>query len=89
MLNPRVTDCAADTDISSLIEDINCRLKDLGYDLYNNIVFMLNRTVPVDTIISLLHYRRILEYKNVNTSYAEDFTVSMIANRVKLLKFKR
>ena len=87
MLNPRVTDCGS--DISSLIDDINCRLKDLGYDLYNNITFMLNKSVPVDAITSLLHYRRILEYKNVNTSYAENFTVNMIANRVKLLKFKK
>jgi len=89
MITPKLIGCTSTADASSLIEDIDCRLKELGNDMYNNIVFMLNRPIPSDVITDLLHHKRILQYKNVNTLYAGDFTVNMIANRVKLLKFKK
>jgi hypothetical protein len=36
-------------------------------------------------IVDLLHYKRILEYKLVNPKYAGDFSVNMIASKVKLI----
>jgi hypothetical protein len=36
----------------------------------------------------LLNYKRILTFKLVNPDYAKDFTVEMIASKVKILKFK-
>jgi hypothetical protein len=88
MLTPRLTNCEDCTTISSLLEDIDCKLSQLANSLYNNLVFILNQPVKASVFTDLLHYRRILLYKAVNTDYAVDYTVDQIANKVKLLKFK-
>ncbi len=89
MLTPRLTNCCGEcSDIQALIDDIDCKLAMLAGDLYNNTVFMLNRPVQATTMINLLHYRRILQYKYVNSDYASAYTISMIAGKIKLLKYK-
>lgn len=88
MLTPRLTDCVACSSIPALLEDIDCKLKLLAGNLYNNVVFSLNQPVPAGAILDLLNYKRILTYKFCNPGYAGPYTVEMIASRVKVLIFK-
>ena len=88
MLTPRLKECRECADINSLIEEIDCKLAKLAGNMYNNITLILNKPIPADAIIGLLHYKRILQYKYVNSNYASDYTVNMVASRVKLLKYK-
>ncbi len=88
MLSPRLTNCAECSSIAALLSDIDCKLVELSNNLYNNTVFILNKSVPTEAINDLLNYKRILTYKLCNEDYAKNYTVQMIASRVKLLKFK-
>ena len=88
MLSPRLTDCVNCSSITALLADIDCKMAELADNLYNNIVFMLNRPIPGIAMSDLLNYKRILTYKLCNEDYAKHYTVEMIASRVKLLKFK-
>lgn len=82
MLSPRLTNCPECSDIPSLLKKIDCKLAELGNNLYNNISYMLNKPVPADDITQLIGYRRILMYKRINPSYVQDYSVAMIASRV-------
>lgn len=82
-----LTDCS-DCDVHGLISEIDCKLAEMGKDLYNNISFSLNRKVPSEAILDLLNYKRILTYRLCNSCYADCFSNSQIASRVKLLKYK-
>jgi hypothetical protein len=88
MLSPRLTDCPNCPNLPDLISDIDCKLSELGTNLYNNVVFSLNNNIPAVAIIDLLNYKRILTFKLCNPDYASGYTVQMIASRVKLLKYK-
>lgn len=88
MLNPRLTNCTECADITSLIQEIDCKVSELSVALYNNLVFMLNKNIEPDIITDLMIYRRILMYKICNPNYAGHFTVNMIASRIKILKFR-
>jgi len=82
MLSPRLTNCPECPDISSLLKKIDCKLAELGNNLYNNISYMLNKPVPADDITQLIGYRRILLYKLCNPSYVEKYSVAMISSKV-------
>lgn len=88
MLSPRLVNCIDCTTPKVLIADIDCKLTELANNQYNNIVYMLNLPFPGTVIGDLLNYKRILVYKLCNPNYAVDFTVKMIASRVKLLIHK-
>jgi hypothetical protein len=88
MLSPRLTDCVACASIPALLEDIDCKLKQLAGNLYNNVVFSLNQPIPAGAILDLLNYKRILTFKYCNSDYLPHYTIEMIASRVKLLKFR-
>lgn len=88
MLFSRLTNCPQCADIPSLIAEIDCKLSEMSMSLYNNVVFMLNRSVNGQAIMDLLTYRRILTYKYCNPDYAGHYTVNMIASKVQLLKYK-
>jgi len=88
MLTPRLTNCPQCANIPSLIADIDCKLFQLSGDLYNNIVFILNKSVNREAIFDLLQYKRILMYKICNPEYAGQYSVNMIASKIKLLKYK-
>ena len=88
MLNPRLTNCPECADIPSLIQEIDCKVSELSGALYNNLVFMLNKNIEPDIINDLMIYRRILSYKVCNPNYAGQFSVNMIASRIKILKFR-
>lgn len=88
MLSPRLTDCVTCSSITALIADIDCKMAELSNNLYNNIIFSLNRPILGIVMSDLLNYKRILTYRLCNENYAPDFTLEMIASRVKLLKNK-
>lgn len=88
MLSPRLTNCAECTTITALLGDIDCKIAEMAKKLYNNTIFALNQPIQSIVMMDLLHYRRILTYKYCNSDYAEDYTVDMIASRIKLLKYK-
>jgi len=82
MLSPRLTNCPECANIPFLLKKIDCKLAELGNNLYNNISYMLNKPIPTDDIIQLIGYRRILQYKYINPNYAHRYTINMIASRV-------
>jgi len=82
MLSPRLTNCPECANIPSLLRKIDCKLAELGNNLYNNISYMLNKPVPADDILQLIGYRRILMYKYCNPNYVNEYSVQMIASRV-------
>jgi hypothetical protein len=82
MLSPRLTNCPECSDIPSLLKKIDCKLAELGNNLYNNISYMLNKSVPSSDILQLIGYRRILMYKYYNPNYVSKYSVQMIASRV-------
>lgn len=88
MLSPRLTNCVECASIPALLNDIDCKLKELAQREYNNIVFSLNKVVKGEIIKDLLNYKRILFFKYCNPDHASCFTVEQIASRVKLLIHK-
>lgn len=88
MLSPRLTNCTECANISSLIADIDCKIADLSNVLYNNTVFMLNKSFNSTMMFDLLMYKRILSYKICNPNYAGHYSINMIASKIKILKFK-
>lgn len=85
MLSPRLTNCIECSSITVLITDIDCKLTELAKNLYNNTIFALNKPVNGEAMLDLLNYKRILAYKLCNENYAKEYSVEMIASRVKLL----
>jgi hypothetical protein len=85
MLQPRLTTCSECAEISTLLCKIDCKLAKLGTILYGNLTLMLNRFISADTMIDLLNYKRILTFKQVNPDYCEDYTLDMIASKVRRL----
>jgi hypothetical protein len=85
MINPKLGSCKDCATIPHLLNEIDCKFTSIGKDMYNNIIYMLNRNIPFDTGIDLLHYKRILEYKFCNPEYAQNYSVDKIASKVKLL----
>jgi hypothetical protein len=88
MLSPRLTNCVDCNKIPNLLNDIDCKLKDLANKQYNNIVYALNYRLDSDVMGDLLNYKRILRYKFCNANYAERFSIAQIASRVRLLLHK-
>jgi len=88
MLYSITTNCLECQTIPPLLSIIDCKIKELALLLYNNNVFMLGITFPTETMIDLLNYRRILQYKYINPDYAKRYSINQIASRVQILKFK-
>ena len=88
MLSPRLVNCIDCITPKVLLTDIDCKLTELANNQYNNIVYMLNLPFPGTVIGDLLNYKRILVNKLCNPNYAIDFTVKMIASKVKILIHK-
>lgn len=88
MVSYRLTNCEECTTIPVLLSNIDCRLTELAKNQYNNIVFALNKYVPTDVMMDLLHYKRILQCKSCNADYASCYSLEEIASRVKVLIYK-
>lgn len=88
MLQPSLINNVDCGTIPVLLDDIECKIKELAGNLYNNTIYSLNQPVNGAVFLDLLNYKRILTYKFCNPDYAKPFTVEMIASRVKLLKYK-
>jgi len=86
--NIKIRDCSICAGIPQLLEDIDCKIKELSVDLYNNIIYALNHPVKWETLSDLIIYRRILTYRQYNEDYALPYTDEQIASKVKILKFK-
>jgi hypothetical protein len=85
MLYPKQTNCPENGDINFLIFSIDCRLSKLANTMYNNTVFMLNKTISSTAIFDLIQYKRILFYKQINPDYVACYSVNQIASQVKKL----
>ena len=85
MLYPKQTNCSENGNINSLISSIDCRLSKLANTMFNNTVFMLNKTISGTEMFDLIQYKRILYYKQINPDYACNYSVNMITSKVKLL----
>jgi len=85
MLYPKQTNCscAENGNIDSLISSIDCRLSKLANTMYNNTVFMLNKTISGTEMFDLIQYKRILYYKQINPDYVDCYSVNQIASQVK------
>ncbi len=70
MLSPRLTNCKECANIPDLLRKIDCKLAELGNNMYNNVVFMLNRPIAVSQISELLVYKRLLTFRYCDTHYA-------------------
>lgn len=73
MISPRLTNCKECANIPDLLRKIDCKLAELGNNLYNNVVFMLNRPIAVSEISELLVYKRILQHRFCDSHYAKDY----------------
>jgi hypothetical protein len=85
MLYPKLTNCKECEEIPSLLKKIDCSLNLLAVDLYNNSVFMLNRSINQTSMLKLLNYKRILTARYCNDKYALPFSIKQIANRINQL----
>lgn len=88
MFQPSLTNCIECTTIPALLDDIDCKLKELAGNLYNNIIYSLNNPVKGVVMLDLINYKRILTYKYCNPDYAKRYTIALIASRIKILKYK-
>lgn len=86
--NIKIRDCSTCAGIPQLLEDIDCKIKELSVDLYNNVIYALNYPVKLDLFSDLINYRRILTYRQYNEDYALPYTDEQIASKVKILKYK-
>jgi hypothetical protein len=80
-----ITYCDNCTDIEETIASIDCKLFEISKRLYNNIILSLNKSIDMQTMLTLLRYRRILVAKSVNAEYACGFSIFCIISRVKFL----
>lgn len=88
MITPRLTNCDSCASISTLLSDINCKITEVTNSYYYNITLSLNNPRKDEVMFDLLNYQRILTYKSINEDYASAFTISQIASKVKILKYK-
>lgn len=72
-------------NIYKLLASIDCKLAELGNDLYNNISYMLNKNIDTCVITKLLMYKSILSKKNINPNYLKNWCISDIGDAVKTL----
>lgn len=82
MLTPRLTNCQDCHKIPDLLKKIDCKLAELGNDMYNNVVFMLGNDIPATTMLQLIAYKRILTFKYCNPQYGGHCSINDIAGKV-------
>jgi hypothetical protein len=85
MLSLKVTNCRECALVSNLIDSIDCQLAKMANNLYFNIAYMLDKPVEGSKMSTLLHYKRILQYRSVNEDWAPDYCITDIASRVNAL----
>lgn len=85
MISPKLTNCKECANIPDLLRRIDCKIAELGNNLYNNVVFMLNRPIATSEISQLLVYKRVLRNRFCDTHYAKgcpDVSTEDIASKV-------
>lgn len=79
MLSPRLTNCPECQNIPDLIKKIDCKLAQLGNNLYNNMSYMLNKPMQSEEMYRLINYKRILISKYCNPSYVSKYSIYFIS----------
>ena len=82
MLSPRLNNCPECANIPSILKKIDCKLAELGNNLYNNISYMLNKPVPFNDMLQLIGYKRILTFKYYNPNYLANHSIKSITDKV-------
>jgi hypothetical protein len=82
MLSPKLTNCPECFTIASLLEKIDCKLSEIANNLYNNISYMLDKSVNAKDMFQLIAYKRILTYRYNNPNYLCNFPIDKITNKV-------
>ena len=82
MLSLRLTNCPECANIPSILKKIDCKLAELGNNLYNNISYMLNKPIPTTDITQLIGYKRILTNKYYNPNYLPEYSINSISSKV-------
>lgn len=82
MLSLRLTNCPECANIPSILRKIDCKLAELGNNLYNNISYMLNKPIPASDILRLIGYKRILTNKYYNPNYLPEYSINSISSKV-------
>lgn len=85
MISPRLSECDDCSNIKKLIDDINCKIVELSNSSYSNIIYGFGKSIQFTLMYDLLHYRRILEYKAVNSDYLKEFPVNQISSKIRIL----
>jgi len=88
MLTTKLTSCKDCLDISKLTDKVNLSIAAISKDMYNNIVFALNKTCQQHLLKDLIFYKRILEYRYCNSDYAGDISLEQIYSKVLILLSK-
>ena len=77
--------CKKCENIPKLLASIDCKLAELGNNLYNNISYLLNKNNDICNISKLLVYKNILIAKNNNSNYLKNWCFCSITTQVKKL----
>jgi hypothetical protein len=85
MVYPRLVNNLTCGEIPALLRNINCRMTVLAYALYNNTIYIMNKKVDPADMLRLMAYKEILTIKYCDPDYLKEFTVPMIASKVKRL----
>ena len=78
-----VCKCNTSNDICNDLSLIDCKLAELGNQLYNNISYLLNNNVEICSISKLLIYKRMLTHKYNNPKYLSKWCLCDIKNKIK------
>lgn len=85
MFNVRITDCVECGSIQKMIKAIDCQLSAMADNLFTNLIYMLDRPVNAITMSTLLHYKRILTYRETNPEYMEEMCFENVTSRINSL----
>lgn len=72
-------------DTLKILALVDCKLAELGNNLYNNLSYLLNNNSDICTISKLIMYKRILLYKSNNQNYLKNWCLCNITNAIKHL----
>jgi len=90
MLTPRLLDCPDCDNIPRLIGEIDCKISQIGGDLYNSIIFGFKGTCNTNDLGDLIRYKRILMTILNNPYFGNEydpyiFCLSEIVSKIKLM----
>lgn len=82
MLIQTFNDCQDCNTISLMLSKIDCKLAEIGNDLYNNISYLVNNKIDYCLASKLLFYKQILTSKSHNPDYLKCWCICDIVDKV-------